>query len=298
MQTSVQTVLAATDFSEHAERAVQRAARLAAERRARLCLLHVVDPSGFHAIGQWLTPTLDVGVTFVTQAQAALDAQAQALRERHGIEVEARVVTGDPLEETRDAAAQADLLVLGAQGVHPVRALVVGPPADRLLRKSVRPLLVVKQDAGRAYRRVLVPVDFSPYSVAALQAALALAPQAAVEVFHVFDTSYEGKLRLAGVGDSDIIEHRVRARQDALERLNALVAGLGTDAQRISVAVDHGDVPMLLQHRVEQFAPDLVAIGKHGQSFMEDLLLGSVTRHVVAESACDVLVVPRGAGQG
>ena len=35
---------------------------------------------------------------------------------------------------------------------------------------------------------------------------------------------------------------------------------------------------------------DLVVIGKHGQSAAEDLLLGSVTKHVLAEGQSDVLV--------
>ncbi len=36
--------------------------------------------------------------------------------------------------------------------------------------------------------------------------------------------------------------------------------------------------------------PLLIAIGKHGRNMVEELLLGSVTKHVLAESAGDVLV--------
>ena len=35
---------------------------------------------------------------------------------------------------------------------------------------------------------------------------------------------------------------------------------------------------------------DLVVLGKHGQSATVDLLLGSVTKHVLAEGNADVLV--------
>ncbi|MEO7854889.1 MAG: universal stress protein [Rubrivivax sp.] len=41
--------------------------------------------------------------------------------------------------------------------------------------------------------------------------------------------------------------------------------------------------------RPEQ-ACDLIVVGKHGRNVMEDLLLGSVTSHVLAESVGDVLV--------
>jgi nucleotide-binding universal stress UspA family protein len=31
-------------------------------------------------------------------------------------------------------------------------------------------------------------------------------------------------------------------------------------------------------------------MGKHGQGMLEELLLGSVTKHVLSEATCDVLV--------
>lgn len=36
---------------------------------------------------------------------------------------------------------------------------------------------------------------------------------------------------------------------------------------------------------------DLITVGKHGAHIAEELLLGSVTKHVLAESQCDVLVI-------
>jgi len=36
---------------------------------------------------------------------------------------------------------------------------------------------------------------------------------------------------------------------------------------------------------------DLIVMGKHGQSEWEDMLFGSVTKHVIREAACDVMVV-------
>jgi len=41
----------------------------------------------------------------------------------------------------------------------------------------------------------------------------------------------------------------------------------------------------------QEYDADLIVIGKHGTNFTEELLLGSVTKHVLAESQGDVLVV-------
>ncbi|MEO8250654.1 MAG: universal stress protein [Burkholderiales bacterium] len=45
----------------------------------------------------------------------------------------------------------------------------------------------------------------------------------------------------------------------------------------------------MVEQEQEQ-ACDLIVIGKHGRSMVEELLVGSVTSHVLAESAGDVLV--------
>jgi nucleotide-binding universal stress UspA family protein len=64
---------------------------------------------------------------------------------------------------------------------------------------------------------------------------------------------------------------------------------------RVSIAIEDGDVRLQFLRAVEEWQPDLVAIGKQGQGFGSDLFLGSLTRIVLAESPCDVLVVPKGA---
>ncbi len=44
----------------------------------------------------------------------------------------------------------------------------------------------------------------------------------------------------------------------------------------------------IIEHEQEKDC-DLIVLGKHGQSATEDLLLGSVTKHVLAEGSTDVL---------
>ena len=68
--------------------------------------------------------------------------------------------------------------MLGARGAGFVRRIALGTTAERLLRTTRRPLLVVKQKAHERYRRVLVPVDFSPSSAQALALARRVAPDA------------------------------------------------------------------------------------------------------------------------
>ena len=51
-----------------------------------------------------------------------------------------------------------------------------------------------------------------------------------------------------------------------------------------------GDASQRIIELEQELDCDLVVIGKHGRSATEDLLLGSTTKHVLAEGATDVLV--------
>ena len=55
--------------------------------------------------------------------------------------------------------------------------------------------------------------------------------------------------------------------------------------------VVQGDASQRIIELEQEKDCDLVVLGKHGQSAAEDLLLGSVTKHVLGQARSDVLVV-------
>jgi len=75
------------------------------------------------------------------------------------------------------------------------------------------------------------------------------------------------------------------------------VASIDGDRSRLSHAVAHGHPSRLILAKSRQLRADLVVIGKQGRSAAEDLLLGSVTRHVLSDAKCDVLVVQEAAAR-
>jgi len=50
----------------------------------------------------------------------------------------------------------------------------------------------------------------------------------------------------------------------------------------------------MAQLLLRETVTDLAVVGKHEKSETIDLLLGSMTKHLLRESACDVLVTPPG----
>lgn len=151
-------------------------------------------------------------------------------------------------------------------------------------------MLVIKQKPHEPYRRVLVPVDFSASSTAAVTLARRIAPGARIVLLHAYEVPFESRMRLAGVDWQRIQNYRGQARSTAQQRLQetAVAAGLRPGDWQSCLVMKDASVAIVEQ---EQEADcDLIVVGKQGAGMVAEFLLGSVTKHVLAESAGDVLV--------
>lgn len=288
----LENVLVATDLSSPARQAVDRAARLAHTAGTRLRLVHALNAGVATQLQQLLGLGSAIEATLIEQTRQELQALADVLAvERQGA-VETALVQGNVVDEiARQAEGMpADLVVLGARGTGFLRRLVLGSTAERLLRKSMRPMLVVKQRPHEPYRRVLVALDFSAWSEPLIDLARRVAPGAHLVLLSAYEVPFEGKLRYAGVADATILGYRERARRTTEQQLHALAARAGLAPADWTPCLPLADASLaIVEHELVQ-ACDLIAVGKHGRNVVEELLLGSVTSHVLDESAGDVLV--------
>ena len=287
------SILSATDLSTPARHAAERAAQLSQECSVPLCLLHVANLAPLQRLRQMLTSDHEsVQHKVLSTARERLQAEADALHSRYGVNVDDRLVVGSLITEIRAVADElaSGLLVCGARGESLLRHMLLGSTAERMISNTTRPLLVVKQAPHGAYKTVLVPVDFSPSSVRALRHARLVAPSAQLVVLHVFEVPFEGHLRYANVNEDIINHYRVAALHEASQRLQSLCQDVGLSAANSRQVVIQGDpATRVLEQEIEQDC-DLIVMGKHGENALENLLLGSVTKQVLVESQADVLV--------
>lgn len=287
------SILAATDLSTPARHAAERAALISQQGEVPLCLLHVANLAPLQRLRQMLTSQHEsVEQQVLASARQRLQSAADALQSRFDINVDERLVVGSLITEIRSVADElaCGLMVCGARGESLLRHMLLGSTAERMLSNTTRPLLVVKQAPHQHYKSVLVPVDFSISSIRAIQHARMVAPDAQLVVLHVFEVPFEGHLRYANVDEETINHYRVLALQEASQRLQALCQDAGLSAKDSRHVVVQGDpANRILEQESEQDA-DLIVMGKQGESAMESLLLGSVTKQVLVESQCDVLV--------
>lgn len=251
-----QRILVGTDFSQTANHAVEVAFALARRTRAKLELLHAIDPApqpltGYEVLDELLTRRGDP-VELRAHARRELEKLAQSAGPPGA---SLHVVHGDPASEllSRRVMQQADLLVLGAAGLRGLRRFLLGSVADRVLRRPGCPLLLVKDPPpGGEFKKILVGVELPDVSSPWLRIALSLAHdlRAEVALLHVLPAR-------GYVSDVRHVELDPRSVPERLERLLATVERT-VPAQ---ITVRRGDPGTLIPWVAKRLQADLVVLG-------------------------------------
>lgn len=287
-------IVAATDFSAAAERGVRRAAQIAKQLSAELHLIHVVHP-----MDMYLGPELSFGSQkyyehkLQESGKSQLSTLADNLQQDFGIL--AKVATRIGLAHTEIASYASNkancLVVAGARGENEstLLSLLLGSTAMRLLRAATCPVLIVRNLEEKPYRQVIATVDFSAGSAEVPTLARITAPEAHIEVLHIFELIQEARMRRVGLDDVNLHKYH----NDALIEVGKKLDKLLTDQHdnRMTHKIVTGYPATEICARATQLPADLIVIGRHGMSGVQEWLLGSVSKDVSQAATCDVLVI-------
>jgi nucleotide-binding universal stress UspA family protein len=287
------TVLSATDFSADARQAAERAALLcAAGAMAGSTLLHVMQASWLDSVRRLVKLPAEAEAAMLAEATAKLGHWASEIGARTGFVPQTGVRIGSVVDTLLREAEEHELLALGARGRHPLRDFALGTTAEHLLRRTRKPLLVVRRPAASGYRRVLVALDFSPHSRTALEWAVRLGPLAEVHALHVFEMPFEGMMHYSGVDTALVEQYRREAHAEATGEMRRFIADTrhrpsGGCIPRSPAA---STSPARCRNGRSPSMPTWSWSASTASRFAEQLLLGSVTLHLLAQCPCDVLV--------
>lgn len=292
----IQNILVATDFSKGADKAVERAALLAAIYQCKRAELITINDGGKPQTAFGIKDSVfDAILRSITETACEdLRLKAAELRARYGIEFACTFRFGQASKEIINRAEEmdADLIITGAHERNLLPDFLFGTTTDKLIRLSRRPLLIVKSDSTADYRHILVLVDFSEDSKQAAKIALSVSPSASFVFLHACEVEYEGKMHFAGVDQTVIDGYRLNEYEYARSALRNVIEELHVPDRLITEHLVFDKPGVAVRKYAEQANPDLIVVGKHGRSRIEELLIGSVTRETIARTKCDILVVP------
>lgn len=291
----VKRILIATDMSPLAGRAEARAALLAHELGSEsVDLIHVIDNVAIETLRHLTRTPLETERRLMELSSKQLTEIEHRLSEKYGILVTTTTLNvGRPYIEIVHYAELVDagLVVLGAHSGGLVRELFVGSTVDRVLRKLTRPVLIVKREPQAPYRKILIPVDFSESSWQATEFVMNIAPHAHIIVLHAFEVPFKAKLESDGVDDKLIRIYETEVQAQKKKEMQQFISELGAPKNTLSSILELGPASAVIRKNMEVLDPDLIVVGKHGQSKQDEALLGGVTTRVIQDASCDILVV-------
>ncbi len=288
------------DGSELAETALPYAAALAEALHTHLVL-----------ITAWEGTESELGATFPAMAleieQSAQNYFAQYLdgvRARFGRADQTRVVVraGDAAEEILKAASEtgARMLAIATHGRSGVGRWVYGSTAGRLLRSAHVPVLAVGPHArpgstgGAAMKHVMVPLDGSPLSEAALPVAHKLAEALGAKLSLVRAVRWAVQSYPYSLPDAYIPQIDEELESGAKAYLRRMEEGLKGKVDLDAFVVRGGVADGLLEV-VEKQSVDLVVMTTHARAGFARAALGSTADRMLQGKAPVLLVRPEDA---
>src|SRR3989338_1134113 len=204
-----------------------------------------------------------------------------------------------------------NLVIMGALGLGALKRSVIGSVTSRVVRRSKSNILIVKKPINWD-RKIIVAVDGSPQSFAAVKNCVSLAktfniPLSAVAVFdpqfHVVAfrsiagvlSEEAGKLfrfkEQEKLHDEIIDKGLEKIYQGHLDNAKKIAKDEGLDIKTVILSGRPFD--KILEY-IERENPSLVAVGKIGYHTDNGLDLGSMTENLLIQSQCNLLIVTEG----
>jgi nucleotide-binding universal stress UspA family protein len=203
-----------------------------------------------------------------------------------GLESRGLVRFGDAAETILDTAEEenASLIALSTHGRSGLSRWVYGSVAEKVLRASRRPVLVVRSFVAasatpvtKPFGTILLPTDGSACAESVVPAVAALARRFGSRVVVLRVLEEDGERETAA---------------DAVQSVTARLAAEGVDGV---VALKRGDPAGQILDACPTYDVDLLAMGTHGRTGPSRWIFGSVTEKVLRAAPIPLLVV-RGAG--
>jgi nucleotide-binding universal stress UspA family protein len=290
----IRNIVVPTDFSPWGDAACARAALFA---RTYGAAVHVVHALGFPItlIHNEVSLPPDFWDDLRRAAQEPLERARKAIEASGVPTVTAQVASRlDPVVAIQELvrALDGDLVVMGTHGRRGLEHAFLGSVAERALRTVDRPILAVKEDpeaAAKPISRILLAVDFSPHSDAAVEITADVAERfsASVDVVHAFDfaADYRGYLAALAIDAERKIERNI------YEQLSAIRSRLEQRGIRAHANLRFGHPASAIADEARQVECQLIVMGTRGLTGLSHVLLGSVAERTLRAAPCSVLCV-------
>ena len=283
-------ILAPIAFSARCEGATQYAEALACHFKSELTLLHVVMPMQTYGFPDALAVAPELMDETVAAGKAQLDSfLAEGLK---GINVKREVLEGEPARTIVDYAndGKFDLIVMPTHGYGPFRRFLLGSVTAKVLHDAHCPVWTgphlenAPAYPSISFGKVLCAIDLGPDSRAVLDWGASFAREYGAE-FAVVHAIPASTVSLGGIYFDP--EWATQVKNEARDRISYMLEEMGMKGE---VSVQTGDAPAMVRAVADEWAANLLVIGRGGHT----ALMGRLRTNAYAilrESGCPVAAI-------
>ena len=287
-------ILVPIDFSEFSDKALDYAIALAQKYHSQLTLLHVIVLFQEDVAEEAHLNKLESIIKDQERQKSELMKKRISNGTSQGLTVNSKLARGfnagdtilDLIEE-----GDFDLVVMGTHGRRGFNKLFFGSVAECVVRRSPVPVVTIHKDFNvMDIQKVLVPMDFSKHSKAAVDWGVVLAHEHKAELhfLHVVDMDLHPEYYLISY------EPILKTNSALVDRLNNnLVEFTGMPKGKAVYALEEGKPQSEIKKYADENDIDLIVMAVRGMSNLEHLLVGSTAERIVRTAHCPVLTVGR-----
>ena len=153
-------ILVPCDFSKPAINAFQFALDIAVQSKGTVCLLNVIEQPVLY--DTLFMPVLNFEAELMKELKEKAEKSFDRIITKYcaeRVKVVADVVSGHPSSEIVEFVRRqnVDLVVMGSRGASGVREIIVGSNAEKVVRNSSAPVLVIKEYSKGTIRNIVFP---------------------------------------------------------------------------------------------------------------------------------------------
>lgn len=286
----VNNLLIASDFSTHAEWALQRTMDLAKHHQYTVHFLHVITPPLSTIAGPADT---ELQRNYLAEKKEIEENILKRVQSNHQKLASISVILGRAADEVARYAIenQCQLIIVGAHGNYYINDYVVGTTSGSIIRQSHVPVLLIKKEPNFTYDRILLATDLSQASKEALRVTFNCFSNASFQLVHVVDVYYRQFLQPTDWGEELANTNHPKIK-NILAKLDAFLDQCQVDVSKFEKKIIAGYSADAIVEQAKQWNANLLAFGTQGKSGLHYLLMGSVAKRILHISPIDMLAIP------
>lgn len=274
-------ILVATDLSSRSDRAISRAIKLAKKYEAKLDILHVIDEETPQSLIEETKKIAHQEISYCIKGKTK------------ELEHDIHIIIGSPYLEIIKFSNEenSDLIILGLHRHTDSNEPMIGRVIERVVKNSMKPVLVVKNRSELDYKNILIAVDFNIHSKKSLKLAFDIFRDCNFSLLHSYQLPFLGT-----AGKGDILEQQVKDNcLSDLEEIIKEATPKNIDKNKINQQINkkivRGSILDILADEIIYSKPELLVLGSHGRTGLAKMISVNVTENFLVNPACDVLVV-------